>query len=116
MVQAEAVVELAARPVPRRLTELLGKGMQGLVAGGVPHLARIQEAYGKPARIGEQATLSCRVGILGQWGKRRNVEALGVVVALWRQKEHQTDHSRRAAPAEVVDDRVVVPGGPLERS
>jgi Integrase core domain len=80
------------------------------------HLARIQEAYGKPAGIGEQATLSCRVGILGQWGTRRNIEALGVVVVLWRQKEHQTDYSRRAALAEVLDDRVVVPGGPLERS
>jgi hypothetical protein len=114
--KSKAVRELAPLSVPRRLTELLGKGAQGLVVGSVPHFACVQEAPCKAARIGEQRTLSCWVGVLGHGGTRRLVEALGVIVVLWRQIEHQTACRRETALAQVVNERVIVPGGPLERS
>ncbi len=114
--EPKAVRELATLSVPRRLTELLGQGVQGLVAGSVPHFACNQEAHGKAARIGEQRTLACWVGVLGHGGTRRIVEALGVIVVLWRQVEHQMACSRGTAQAQVVNERVIVPGGPLKRS
>ncbi len=54
--QAKAVIELTTLAVPRRLTELLGQGVQSLVAGSVSHFACVQQAHGKAARIGEQPT------------------------------------------------------------
>ena len=49
LVQAKPVVELAPLSVPRRLTKLLSKTVQGLVAGGVAQFARVQETDGKVA-------------------------------------------------------------------
>jgi hypothetical protein len=116
LAESKAVRELAPLPVPRRLTQLLGQGVQGLVAGSVPHFACNQEAHGKAARIGEQRTLACWVGVLGHGGTRRVIEALGVIVVLWRQIEHQMACSRGTAQAQVINERVIVPGGPLKRS
>ena len=111
--EPEAVIELATCAVPRRLTVLLGQGVQGLVAGSVPHFACVQQAFGKAARIGEQRN---GVGVLRQGETGGLVEALCVSVVLGRQVEHQTFCSRRTARAQVIKKRVIVPGGPLQWS
>src|SRR5258707_14436216 len=48
----KAVRELPTLSVPRRLTELLGQGVQGLGAGSVPHFSGVQKTPCKTARVG----------------------------------------------------------------
>ena len=49
-------------------------------------------------------------------GNRPLVQALGVLVVLWREEEHQSGCGRETALAQVVNDWVIVPAGPLGRS
>src|SRR6266581_6547005 len=115
--EPKAVIELAMLSVPRRLTELLGQGLQVQVTGSVPHFACVQEAQGKSARICQMRPEYLWVrGVLEQGGNRPLVKALGVIVALWREVEYQRGCSLETALAQVVNDRVIVPGDPLRRS
>src|SRR5213596_1811237 len=96
---------------------LLGQGLQVLVAGSVPHFACVQEAQAKSARICQMRPEYLWVrGVLEQGGNRPLVKALGVIVALWREVEYQRGCSLETALAQVVNDRVIVPGDPLRRS
>src|SRR6266702_1309467 len=54
-------------------------------------------------------------GDLEQGGNRPLVKALGIIVTLWREVEHQRGCRLETALAQVVNERVIVPGDPLRR-